>query len=172
MKKIIIKKTISLAIILCSLTIPVTEIDGTEKVPEPPITQAAPVAEEIKQEAPYYILSQEERRLVEATVMQEAGGEPYEGQLTVAQSICDRAVFWGMSITEVLTAPKQYTRCNKQVTDSVKQAVAAVFDQGETIYPRPTTHFHDDSISPPAYTDKKVRRGQIGRLIFYGNENL
>jgi spore germination cell wall hydrolase CwlJ-like protein len=113
-------------------------------------------------------LTQEERDIVERVTAAEARGEDMQTQMAVAQTILDRSELWGMTVTEVVTAEGQFAKPYQgEISDSVKLAVANVFDGGVRIFPEATTHFHDDSIPPPDWTENKVNRGSIGRLSFW-----
>lgn len=55
------------------------------------------------------VSSDAERDLIERVVMAEAGNQPYNGMMAVAQTVRDRAVLWGKTPTEVVTQQGQYT---------------------------------------------------------------
>jgi hypothetical protein len=92
-----------------------------------------------------YILTPEERAEIEMTVMAEAGGECWEGQLAVAQCILNAAELEGIRPTEVLTEYK-YTSRRIEPSESVREAVSAVFDRGEVITSEPITLFYAPAI--------------------------
>ena len=78
--------------------------------------------------------SSSERDYVEHVVMQESGNQPLEGQMAVAQCIRDTAVDRGMSAYAVVREKNQYAPPYKYaVNDSVKEACARVFDNGESV---------------------------------------
>lgn len=109
-----------------------------------------------------------ERNLIERVVAAEARGESYEGMLAVAQTIKDRGDLWGMSYTEVVTAPAQFANPYQgEVSAEVKQAVADVFDNGARAFEEPVTHFHNGTVSP-SWANAHTFRGQIGSHYFYG----
>ena len=76
-----------------------------------------------------YYLSDDERRVVECIVMGEAGGEPYEGQILVAQCILNACKKDGLKPSQVRREYK-YSGWNSNPSKSVKNAVSAVFDDG------------------------------------------
>ncbi|MDD4564803.1 MAG: cell wall hydrolase [Eubacteriales bacterium] len=122
------------------------------------------------QEAPTEVelLTAAERELVCRVVAAEARGEDLQGQMAVAQTILDRAVLWDMTVADVVTAPGQFAGPYQgEVSDSVKLAVANVFDGGMRVFDGGTYQFHDDSVNP-CWTAGKIARGSIGRLSFYG----
>lgn len=113
------------------------------------------------------VLTDAELHMVCQVVMAEAMGEPYEGQQAVAQVIRDRAILWGKSVTEIVTAPNQFAKPRQgEISDSVIMAVQSVFD-GESVMEFPVTHFHADYVNP-YWASKKVSRGTISRHLFYG----
>ena len=76
-----------------------------------------------------FSLTPEERDLTERVVMAEAGGESYEGQMAVAQCILNACEKTGGQPSEVILA-YQYAKPADTATQSVRDAVAAVFDAG------------------------------------------
>lgn len=113
-----------------------------------------------------FYLSENDRKLVEGVIMAESRGEPFLGQVAIAQVMRDRATIRGENITTVLLMPNQFAEPHKGTpSESARQAVKAVFDDGKKFFPKTTTSFHSSSVSPD--WGHKVRRGAIGRLIFY-----
>lgn len=114
-----------------------------------------------------YPLTLEERDLIERVVATEARGEPIEGMAAVAQVIRDRSTEWGMTVTEVVTAPGQFAGpYTGEISPGVVQAVWAVFDEGMSVMEVPTTHFHANYVVP-YWTSGKVSRGSVGSHRFY-----
>ena len=91
--------------------------------------------------APKFILSDYERMVVEHMVMGEAGGESYEGQVLVAQCILNAALKDGILPSEV-RVEYQYSGWKENPTESVKEAVSAVFDDGYQITAEPILYFY------------------------------
>jgi hypothetical protein len=77
-------------------------------------------------------LSDYERSVVEHMVMGEAGNQSYYGQLMVAYCIRNACVRDGITPSQV-RARYQYAGWNTHPTDSVKQAVREVFDEGKVV---------------------------------------
>ena len=116
-----------------------------------------------------FYLSHSDRQLVERIVMAEARGKGYLGQKAVAQVIRDRAESWGKPVSEICLAYKQFAEPYQgEISDSVKEAVKSVFDNGEKVFSEVTTHFHADYVSP-AWADSKINRGNVGSHRFYGD---
>lgn len=91
--------------------------------------------------APRYVLTDTERDIVERVVMAEAGGECFEGQMLVAQCILNAAEKLEVSPSEAVVKYK-YCKARPEPTQSVKDAVAAVFDAGEEIISEPILYFY------------------------------
>ena len=92
-----------------------------------------PHVEEVKEETPIrYPLTDEERTEIERVVMAEAGGECREGIIAVAQCILNASEKEDVRPTEAIKMYK-YTPIRKEPNEAVKEAVTAVFDNGETV---------------------------------------
>lgn len=127
--------------------------------PEPDTTpdlSPSPIAtpEPEPQAACRFSLTPEERDLTERVVMAEAGGESYEGQMAVAQCILNACEKTGGQPSEVILA-YQYAKPADTATQSVRDAVAAVFDAGETVTTEPIMFFY-----APRWTDSKWHETQ------------
>jgi N-acetylmuramoyl-L-alanine amidase len=105
-------------------------------------------------EPPRYELTAAERDLVERIVMAEAGGEPFAGQVAVAQCIlyaCERD---GIRPEEALEKYK-YTTNRPDPKGTVPEAVTAVFDSGWYVTTEPIMYFY-----APARTSSKWHESQ------------
>lgn len=78
---------------------------------------------------PVFYLSDYERWVAECIVMGESKGEPYDGQVLVAQCILNACLKDGLQPSEVRTK-YQYSGWDEELSDSVKNAVKEVFDDG------------------------------------------
>lgn len=105
---------------------------------------SAPAAETVEPTEPAvrYPLTDAERDVVERVVMAEAGGESFEGQMLVAQCILNACEKTGTQPSEVVVTFK-YAPARPEPTDSVREAVAAVFDAGEFITDEPVMFFYN-----------------------------
>lgn len=101
-----------------------------------------------------YALTAAERDTVERVVMAEAGAEPYEGQIAVAQCILNACELEDMRPDEIVTE-YQYTDNRPDPTDEVKAAVSAVFDDGETVTDAVILYFY-----APALVDSEWHESQ------------
>ena len=88
-----------------------------------------------------YYLSAEQRAVVEHTVACEARGESFEGMKLVAQCIRNAAELDGISPLEAVVK-YQYADYPVEVSDDVREAVAAVFDRGEFVTDEPILFFY------------------------------
>lgn len=88
-----------------------------------------------------YELTAEERAEIESVVMAECGGEPREGIIAVAQCILNACEESNISPTEAVKR-YGYTSIRKEPNEAVKEAVKAVFDNGETVTEEPILYFY------------------------------
>ena len=85
--------------------------------------------EEEEKKEPVFYLSDYERQIAENIVMGESEGEPYDGQILVAQCILNACLKDGIQPSEV-RYEYQYSGWNEEPSESVKNAVSDVFDNG------------------------------------------
>ena len=90
---------------------------------------------------PRYNLTDAERDLVERVVMAESGGESYKGQMLVAQCILNACEIDGIRPAKVIKK-YVYAKGRPEPSESVKQAVSAVFDKGEQVTDEPIVYFY------------------------------
>ncbi len=131
---------------------------ATEKATEQPTTQA-PTTEATTAAS---TASGSDYELICAVVYAESGGEPYEGQVAVANVILNRVRSgrWGSSVTDVLYAKNQFTCVNGarfkralggNVPATTAQAVQAAMggynNIGNAMSFRPTWYLNPNSVS-------------------------
>ncbi len=115
-----------------------------------------------------HVLNDADRNLIERVVAAEARGQCYEGMLGVAQVIRERAECWGMTAREVVTAKSQFASpFGGEISQEVKDAVSAVFDNGVRVFAEKTTHFHATYVNP-SWNRTKIYRGTIEAHLFWG----
>lgn len=118
----------------------------------------------------YWLLTDEERDLVERVVAAEARGESIEGQMAVAQTIMDRCTTRNQSITEVCTAPAQFAEpYGGEISEKTQDAVSFVFDKGEMVFELVTHFYAWEEIELPYWTADKEFVGEIGGHRFYAD---
>lgn len=136
-----------------------TNVDSTEQEKLEPIIPVADGEEE----------------LLVRLVIAESGNQPYEGQVAVAQVVCDRYVAgYGDSITDVIYAENQFaTPYSKDISvyPLASEAVHAVLYEGERAFIETTLFFCNPSRSNPsalAWMRTKPYIGTIADHEFYG----
>ena len=102
-----------------------------------------------------YPLTDAERDVVERVVMAEAGGESFEGQVLVAQCILNAAEKRGVDPSEAVVL-YSYTKSRPDPTQRVKDAVAAVFDRGETVVDEPILYFYNPALVTSDFHESQI----------------
>lgn len=117
-----------------------------------------------------YVLTASERTLLERAVMAEAGGESYQGQMMVAQCILDGALRNGF---DVATSIRRYqiVTTNRTVSDSVKNAVSAVFDSGERVTEQKADLWYAPYLCSSSWHENQVYVTTIGVHKFFWMRN-
>lgn len=147
-----------------------------DKVEEMPVGVASSEEQE-EQEAPQPIIpvAEGEEELLVRLVIAESGNQPYEGQVAVAQVVCDRYVAgYGDSITDVIYAENQFaTPYSKDISvyPLASEAVHAVLYEGERAFTETTLFFCNPSRSDAsalAWMRTKPYIGTIADHEFYG----
>lgn len=90
----------------------------------------------------FFELTAEERTMIEQVVSAESRGEPYDGQVAVAQCILNACLKDGIR-PEAVLKKYHYTKARVEPTSSVCAAVAAVFDRGEGVTEEPILYFYN-----------------------------
>ena len=114
----------------------------------------APAAES-RARAVRFPLTDAERDVVERVVMAEAGGESFEGQMLVAQCILNAAEKRGVEPSEAVVL-YSYTKSRPDPTQRVKDAVAAVFDRGETVVDEPILYFYNPALVTSDFHESQI----------------
>lgn len=147
-----------------------------DMVEEMPV-DAGSSEEQEEQEAPQPIVpvAEGEEELLVRLVIAESGNQPYEGQVAVAQVVCDRYVAgYGDSITDVIYAENQFaTPYSKDISvyPLASEAVHAVLYEGERAFIETTLFFCNPSRSDAsalAWMRTKPYIGTIADHEFYG----
>lgn len=146
---------------------------AAEETPEAePITYYEP--EELEPgeyiiQGPVYVITDDERELIEKVVAAEARGESMECMMAVAQVIRDRCITREQSPIKVLTTPNQFAEPYEgKITDRIKDAVSFTFDDGHSVFEYPATHFYASHlIEAPDWTESMEYIGEIDGVSFY-----
>lgn len=133
--------------------------------------------EQEEQEAPQPIIpvAEGEEELLVRLVIAESGNQPYEGQVAVAQVVCDRYVAgYGDSITDVIYAKNQFAKLySKDISDYplASEAVHAVLYKGERAFTETTLFFCNPDKSSASALEWMRTKSYIGTIAdheFYG----
>lgn len=116
-----------------------------------------------------------EEELLIRLVIAESGNQPYEGQVAVAQVVCDRYVAgYGDSITDVIYAKNQFAKpYSKDISDYplASEAVHAVLYEGERAFTETTLFFCNPGKSSTSALEWMRTKSYIGTIAdheFYG----
>lgn len=133
--------------------------------------------EQEKQGVPQPIIpvAEGEEELLVRLVIAESGNQPYEGQVAVAQVVCDRYVAgYGDSITDVIYAKNQFAKpYSKDISDYplASEAVHAVLYEGERAFTETTLFFCNPGKSNASALEWMRTKSYIGTIAdheFYG----
>lgn len=133
--------------------------------------------EQEEQEAPQPIIpvAEGEEELLVRLVIAESGNQPYEGQVAVAQVVCDRYVAgYGDSITDVIYTKNQFAKpYSKDISDYplASEAVHAVLYEGERAFAETTLFFCNPGKSSASALEWMRTKSYIGTIAdheFYG----
>jgi hypothetical protein len=111
-------------------------------------------------------LPEADRAEIERTLMVECGAEVYLGQIAVAQCTLDAAQKDGIAPVEVLTEYK-YTKARKEPTQSVREAVRAVYDRGERAVEQEIYYFANPRYCDMTFHKTRPLVAVIGNHNFY-----
>jgi len=118
---------------------------GTETSAETQSPETTEQTEGPTEPAAFYELTDEERDLIERVLSAECRGEPYDGQVAVAQCILNACLKHNIRPAEAIVKYK-YTKNRVEPTASIRRAVAAVFDRGEGVTDEPILYFYNPAI--------------------------
>lgn len=144
----------TILLICCLISIFTVEAD-TAKAAQTSFIHANDAPAAPTEPATFFALTSEQRTLIEQVVSAESRGEPYDGQLAVAQCILNACMMDDIAPEQAIVKYK-YTTARAEPTASVKAAVAAVFDRGEYITEEPILYFYN-----PAMVDSEFHESQI-----------
>ena len=151
-----------------AVTAQTEESDKPEPV-EARVVQYDPPPEPMPEIVPEsrYALTDAERDIVERVVMAEAEGEGFDGQRLVAQCILNTAEAMDLRPDEVVTAPNQYASPTKEASQEVKEAVSAVFDNGDMVTDEPIRWFYAPARVYSSWHESKVFVLELGGHRFF-----
>lgn len=114
----------------------------------------------------HFPLTPYERGVVERIVAGEARGESLEGQMLVAQCILNSCEKDGLQPSQVRIKYK-YSGYSENVTESVKQAIVNVFDNGEMIVGEPIQYFYNPTLVTSEFHESLTFVIQSGSHKFF-----
>jgi hypothetical protein len=112
-------------------------------------------------------LPEADRAEIERTLAAECGAEIYLGQIAVAQCTKDAAQKDGIAPVEVLTEYK-YTKARKEPSQSVREAVRAVYDRGERAVEQEILFFYAPALCEGKWHETQRFVCEIGGHRFFG----
>lgn len=126
----------------------IEEIIYKEIVKAEPIDTSKPILQDVSGtlstgNGQPYALTDYERDLIERVVMAEIRGGTYNDKLAVAQCIYDRIVCNGKTVEQVIFQKNAFAEpySKKDPSQSVKDAVSEVFDEGKRVTKEPIFYF-------------------------------
>lgn len=114
----------------------------------------------------FFVLTSEQRALIEQVVSAESRGEPYDGQVAVAQCILNACLKDDITPEQAIKKYK-YTTARYEPTESVKEAVAAVFDRGEGITEEPILYFYNPALVESEFHESQIFVVEIANHRFF-----
>lgn len=136
-------------------------VSKDEAIPEEESEPAAP--------APRYYLTEDERFLVESVVMAEAGSEPFEGQMLVAQCILNAAEKTGDAPSQIVI-DYQYAPGHQTPSTNVRDAVSAVFDDGQVVTDEPILFFYAPALVTSEWHESQDFVIELGGHRFFAEK--
>lgn len=118
---------------------------------------------------PVYPLTDDELWLVECIVMAEAEGESFKGQMAVAQCILDACVKLDKRPAETV-GEYQYSTRRPEPSESVRQAVQAIFTDGDVVTAEKITVFYNPARCSSAWHERQIYVCTIGNHKFFVEE--
>ena len=135
-------------------------VPETEPITAPELTVSAQIP------TARYQLTAEERELVCQVVMAESGTEPFDGKMAVSQCILNACEKTGKRPAEVI-AEFGYTDRRVEPNAETREAVAAVFDAGETVTDAKILFFYAPNLVKSAWHESQTYVCTIGEHKFF-----
>ena len=113
-----------------------------------------------------YYLTADERELICEVVMAESGTEPFDGKMAVSQCILNACEKTGKRPAEIVTE-YGYTDLRVEPNAETREAVAAVFDAGETVTDAEILYFYAPELVYSAWHESQTYICTIGGHRFF-----
>lgn len=146
---------LSLVLLFAAAAVPETE---PTTAPEPTVSAQIPSAR--------YYLTADERELICEVVMAESGTEPFDGKMAVSQCILNACEKTGKRPAEIV---EEYGYTDRRVEPNAetREAVAAVFDAGETATDREILYFYAPALCQSLWHESQTYVCTIGGHRFF-----
>ena len=147
-------------------TVVIQQTESTKAITEE-VAQIESVAQMASTEPHvFFALTPAERTLIEQVVSAESRGEPYDGQVAVSQCILNACLKNNITPERAIEKYK-YTSNRAEPTDSVKEAVAAVFDRGEGVTSEPILYFYAPKMAKSDFHESQEFVVEIANHRFF-----
>ena len=135
-------------------------VPETEPITEPELTVSAQIP------TARYRLAADERELLCQVVMAESGTEPFDGKMAVSQCILNACEKTGKRPAEIV---EEYGYTDRRVEPNAetREAVAAVFDAGETVTDAKILFFYAPDLTKSAWHESQTYVCTIGGHRFF-----
>lgn len=166
------KKRVILIVCLCGLMVGCIMPKASSEDNSEPIVIIEETPEETSEVvlSDAYELTSNELATIQSVVMAEAGAEPYEGQMAIAQCILNACIKDDIRPTEAIKKYK-YTSHRPEPTLSVKAAVSAVFSRGEKVLSDDTIYFYAPDRCVSSWHESQQYVATIGGHRFFEEVN-
>ena len=133
----------------------------------------------IEYDKPFYVITEDDRYMIECIVAGEAKGESIEGKMAVAQCLLNAMVKDGLSASDVCKE-YQYSGWDDELKNSnpdcwteVCEAVSRVFDDGEFVSENPILYFYAPELVYSSWHESLNHAVTIGgHKFFYLDEDV
>lgn len=154
-----IAAVLSLVLLFAAAAVPEEiTIPETEPIIEPTVSAQIPTAR--------YQLTADERELICEVVMAESGTEPFDGKMAVSQCILNACEKTDKRPAEIV-AEYGYTDRRVEPNAETREAVAAVFDAGETVTDAKILYFYAPELVYSAWHESQTYICTIGGHRFF-----
>ena len=149
------------AVLALVLLFAAAAVPETEPIIAPELTVSAQIP------TARYRLTADERELICEVVMAESGIEPFDGKMAVSQCILNACEKTGKRPVEIV-AEYGYTDRRGEPNAETREAVAAVFDAGETATDREILYFYAPALCQSLWHESQTYVCTIGGHRFFG----
>lgn len=149
------------AVLALVLLFAAAAVPETEPIIAPELTVSAQIP------TARYRLTADERELICEVVMAESGIEPFDGKMAVSQCILNACEKTGKRPAEIV---EEYGYTDRRVEPNAetREAVAAVFDAGETVTDAKILFFYAPALVSSEWHESQTYVCTIGEHRFFG----